>query len=211
MAATARERGGAQVWREARGCLRSLQESADYLRTATLYIERYPRHPPDAFFTSPNKARLKMRAAFGQGDGWVVRLLGSLDRPHFYTLRAGHLGLDGALAAASGYYQHEVVLAWREAVKAHLEPPLWLRLELGNVAVHVHVIAARDAGLRELSREGKVVQPIYGPEGLLNYLVKPPAAYTARNLALWLEAKSKGRLPRTSGTVGIPNKRNWSR
>ncbi len=200
------DRGGVQIWREAQAHLRGLDD--DYDRAAALHLERYSRYPPDAFHTSPGKRRMKVRQAFGGGYGWASRLFGSLDRPHLYTLKAKHLGLEEELEAAGGFYQHDVVRRWVEALRAQFEPPLWWRLELGN-GVHIHVIAAWDAGLMHLSRGGEVVKPIYDPEGLLAYLMKPSAAYTRRNLALWLEARARGRLPRTSGTIGVPNRRSW--
>ena len=199
--------GSAHIWQGARGFLRALEQSDDYTRNAELLIQHYPNHPPDAFYNSPNINRQKMYAALGGGDGWASRLLGSLDRPHFYSLRAEHLGLEETLMAAEGYYRREVVYKWREAVRAQLVPPLWWRLELGN-SVHIHVIASRDAGLMHIRRDGEVIKPIYDPEGLLMYLMKPPE-YTVRNLALWLEARKRGRLPRTSGTIGVPNSRIW--
>lgn len=198
--------GGARVWREARTHL--LGFGGDYDRAAALHFERYPRHPPDAFYTSLGKRRKMARQAFGEGHGWASRLFGSLDRPHLYSLKAKHLGLEEELEAAEGFYRHDVVRRWKEALTAQLEPPLWWRLELGN-GLHLHVIASRDAGLMHLRRGGEVVKPVYNPEGLLSYLMKPPAAYTQRNLALWLKAKARGRLPRTSGTIGVPNSRTW--
>jgi hypothetical protein len=43
----------------------------------------------------------------------------------------------------------------------------------------------------------------------VRYQLKPPLEYNADHLAIWLEAKKRGRLPRLSGSRGIPQKRTW--
>lgn len=184
--------------------------TADPYQAARLLVERWPHHPPDFFYDSGGKRRDFVLEALGGGEGWVCRFLWPVPDPYRYNLHAEHLGLPPECAEAALLLCPRNVRWWVRALRAKLKGPLYWCLEVGeNGRVHVHVLAAGDAGLLHLPRGGEVVKRVYNLPGLLEYLGKPAMPYTAGNVALWLIAKRRGRLPKLSGTVRVPNRRTW--
>jgi hypothetical protein len=89
-------------------------------------------------------------------------------------------------------------------------PCRW-RLELGKGGrVHCHVLADLADSPAELPRSGEIVKPCAAYwTAAVRYQLKPALEYTPEHLAIWLEAKKCGRLPRLAGSHGIPQKRTW--
>lgn len=201
----------AAVYRRAKQDLDALAGTADeaLYTEAELYVTRYPRHAPDAFSDSPRRRRMRAARALAPG-GWAERLLGSIEAPHGYSLHSGHLQLPAEAADPERLNDPDNVALWVSAIRRELRGPLYYKLELGEgERVHAHVIAAHDAGLLQLPRDGEIVQPLYDPPGWIAYLMKPPAPYTGTNLGRWMIARRRGRLPRLSGIVNVPSRRVW--
>lgn len=199
------------VYQRAKRDLEALAGTADdaLYAEAELYVTRYPDHPPDAFSDSPRRRRMRAARALAPG-GWAERLLGSIEAPHGYSLHSGHLQLPDEAADPERLNDPANVALWGSAIRRELRGPLYYKLELGEgERVHCHVIAAHDAGLLQLPRDGKVIQPLHDPPGWIAYLMKPPAPYTGTNLGRWMIARRRGRLPRLSGIIGVPSRRVW--
>ncbi len=194
--------------RQRRAHIAGITDEADLDEEARVIYERYTAYPPDHFLETTSKKCRRRREAFGDGDGWAFRLWASLEKPHAYTLHAGHLGLPPECADPANFYCHKNVDRWKAAIRASFASPLHWKLELAE-RIHVHITADRDAGPPHLPQGGELVKPIYDYEGWLFYIAKPAAQWTARNLALWLRAKRRGRLPRLSGTVGLQNRNRF--
>ncbi len=174
------------------------------------YVLHFPGYPPDVFQDSTRRRKHQVRRALGDGDGWACRLLSSVPDLCLYTMHAHHLGLPEVAASPERLFEPSNVRQWREAIKATLSGPLYWVLELGECGrVHAHVLGGATAGLPHIRRGGGVVTPVHDLEGLLGYLSKPVAPYTGPNMALWLAAKRRGRLPKMSGTARLPNARTW--
>jgi hypothetical protein len=47
-------------------------------------------------------------------------------------------------------------------------------------------------------------------DAVVGYVTKPPLEYCAEHLAIWSEAKKRGRLPRLSGTMNLPSRTTWN-
>lgn len=184
--------------------------NTDPYEAARQYVARWPDHPPDFFYDSGTKRQTYVLEALGGGEGWACRLLSVVPDLHRYNLHAEHLDLPPECAEAARLCCRRNIRRWLQAIRAKLKGPLYWCLEVGeNGRVHVHVLAAGDAGLLHLPRGGEVVKRVYYLPGLLEYWGKPAMPYTAPNMALWLVAKRRGRLPRLSGTVRVPNRRTW--
>jgi hypothetical protein len=193
-----------------------LETALDTHAAAAAYVARWPRHPPD-FFTDCRRAA--GRRAFESGDGWACRLLSCLETPAHFTLHAQHLDLPREAAAPHLLFDRANVRRWKAAILTAFKGPCRWRLELGDEGrVHAHVLADA-AELPELPRGGRVVSPcLHYWETAVRYVLKPPLIYkaehpalSAAHLALWLEAKKRGRLPTLAGSRGIPNRRTWGR
>ena len=194
----------------ARAELDALTHTADAAQTAALYLARWPKHPPDYFLDTGSRRRAGTLKALGDGEGWAARLVSAVPDLHVYHLQHTHLSLPAAAAAPGSFLRRSTAATWKRALKTHLSGPLYWCLELGDNRVHLHALAGERAGLLELPRGGKLVEPVYDLPGILDYLNKPPMAYNAENLALWLDAKQRGPLPNLSGTMRLPNKRTWA-
>ena len=182
---------------------------ADLTRVAVELCVRWPDYPEDPFVDSKGRRRRKARKAFDNGEGWAARLFLSLENPYFYTLHTHHLGLPPELGEVDCLYDHKSVKRWLTALKTQIKPPFRWKLEFAE-RVHVHVIAERDAGPPQIRRDGQVIKPAKDYDGLIEYLSKPSAPWTPKPVAAWMRAKRRGgRLPRTSGTVGLPNKKTF--
>jgi hypothetical protein len=202
--------GASDDWARSRAHQQKLQNS-DATTAAAEYFAAWPHHPPDFFRDTTRKRRYLMHQAFGEGQGWACRLLSCVPDLHHYSLHHHHLGLSEADAAPELIFDPANIRLWQETIKATFSGPLYWCRELGeDGAVHHHVLAGAEAGLLHIPRGGKVAGPVWGLEGLLSYLCKPVAPYTAPNLAIWLEAKKRGRLPRMSGTMRLPNSSTWN-
>jgi hypothetical protein len=190
----------------ARSDLARLEHDPDPETEAARYVDQWPNHPPDPF---TDRRHIKLQRAFGSGRGWAVRLGSTVDPAH-YSIHAPRLGLPDACADPARLFDPANIRLWKGAIRECFSGPLYWTLELGNDRVHPHVIADVDAGLLELPRTGEIVKPCadYLPQ-LVRYL-SGPLEYNARNLALWLEAKRRGKLPRLSGTMRLPNKGTWN-
>ncbi len=196
-------------WARARAHQDRLQ-SGDPTAAAAEYFAAWPDHPPDYFRDSTRRRKSVMRQAFGDGNGWACRLSSCVVDLHRYNLHHHHLGLSKAAAAPELLFDDANIKLWQQAVRAAFTGPVYWARELGEDGhVHVHVLAGAEAGLLHIPRGGQVAGLVWCLEGLLTYWAKPAAPYTAGNLALWLKAKRRGRLPRMSGTLGLPNTRTW--
>jgi hypothetical protein len=201
--------GTQNQWNAARAQLDLEQEAAADARTAAAaYFAAWPKHPPDYF---ADRSRDLMRRAFDSGDGWACRLLSCLETPAHFSLHTEHLDLSREAAAPALLFDRANVRRWREAIKKHFTGPHRWRLQLGRSGrIHAHIIADLADGPAELPRSGQIVKPCAAYfEAAVRYVCKPPLEYTAEHLALWLEAKKRGRLPRLSGSHGIPTRRRW--
>ncbi len=205
------EVGASDVWERARTYLQRLQDAESAPTVAGHdYVKAFPNHPPDVFQDSTRRRKHQVRRALGDGDGWACRLSSCVAELHVYSLHAEHVGLPEVAASPERLFDPSNVRQWREAIKATLSGPLYWVLELGECGrVHAHVLGGATAGLPHIRRGGGVVTPVHDLEGLLSYLSKPVAPYTGPNMALWLAAKRRGRLPKMSGTVRLPNARTW--
>lgn len=195
-------------WNAVRDARAVLEVAPDSLDAAAAYFARYPKHPPD-FFT--DRRRAAARRAFGDGEGWAARLLSYLETPAHFSLHAEHLGLDPSAAAPHLLFDRANVRLWKQAILRHFRGPCRWRLELGNDGrIHAHVLADLADGPPELPRSGEIVKPCaHYWTAAVSYQLKPALEYTAANLALWLEARKRGRLPRLAGSHGIPSRRTW--
>lgn len=182
---------------------------------AQIYRATHQGFNPDRFSGSTRKKCRKAKEALGDGEGWAARLLGSTSELCHYVLRSDkHLSLPKRFAAPSGFFDPAVVKAIREAIKSTLCGPLWWRLEVSENHLHVHVLADRYAGLPWLPRDGRLIRPVTDLEGLLRYLSKCPLPRNDAFICLYLERQAEAkrlgtRLPRTSGTMGLPSRQSW--
>ncbi len=195
-------------WNAVRDARAVLEVAPDSLAAAAAYFVRYPKHPPD-FFT--DRRRAAARRAFGYGEGWAARLLTCLETPAHFSLHAEHLGLDPSAAAPHLLFDRANVRRWKQAILRHFRGPCRWRLELGNDGrIHAHVLADLADGPPELPRGRELAKPCERYfETAVRYVLKPPLEYNAEHLAIWLEAKKRGRLPRLAGSHGIPSRRTW--
>jgi hypothetical protein len=195
-------------WNAVRDARAVLEVAPDPLDAAATYFARYPKHPPD-FFT--DRRRAAARRAFDDGEGWAARLLSCLETPAHFSLHAEHLGLDPSAAAPHLLFDRANVRRWKAAILRHFRGPCRWRLELGNDGrIHAHVLADLADGPPELPRAGEIVKPCAAYwTAAVSYQLKPALEYTPEHLAIWLEAKKRGRLPRLAGSHGIPQKRTW--
>ncbi len=191
-----------------RAFLAGIPSEADFERETQNYFERYAAYPPDHFLETTAKKSRRTSKAWGSGDGWAARLWSTFEEPHAYTVHSGHLGLPLECANPVNFYCKGNVDRWKSAIKASFTSPLHWKLELAE-RVHAHITADGNASLFHLRRGGELAKPIYNYEGWLFYLAKPSAQWNARNLALWLRARRRGRLPRLSGTQGVPNRQRF--
>lgn len=202
----------AAVWDESRDHLGHLTYDpfVDPKEAARRHFSLYPDHPPDDMVDTTGMRRRKMLKMFYKDNKPAQKLFGCLDQAHHYTLHAEHLELPVEYGDPEHFYLRDYINGWRTAVKTKLKPTLWWKLELAT-RVHVHVIASHDAGLEHIERGGEVIKPIYDPEGIMTYLMKPKAPYTERNLGLWIAARRMHiiQFPHMSGSYGLPNKRTW--
>lgn len=196
------------MYREARAYIAGIVATADLDAEAVKYFKVYADYLPDHFLETSARKRRGKNKALDSGDGWACRLYSSLSDPHAYTLHASHLGLPPECSDPANFYTKANRDHWHAAVKAAFASPLHWKLELAE-RVHVHVIADKDAGLPHLKRGGEVIKPITNYEGWLYYIAKPVAQWNACNMALWLKAKRRGRLPRMSGTSGLANRKTF--
>lgn len=204
-----RASGRSEQYRQARAFADDLQTQDDLDLAAAAYIDRYPKHPPGPFYWSKRKCRADATAAL-TGSGWCARLFSVQDQPHFASLRHHHIDVPKEYADPRLLYDRETVAIWVNGLMTHLEPPFWWSLEAGDRSIHAHALTSKPIKLAHLA-PSKVIQPIYDPVGILAYLLKPNAVYTAVNLATrWRAERSKtGNLPRLSSPVGIPNARTF--
>ncbi len=103
----------------------------------------------------PSRFRIKRKQRNGRAnralryDGPAWRLFKMLEskQPCFYSLHHDHLFLDKKHAAKHLIYDRAIVGIWDGAVRREIRPPYFYRLEVGKEGkIHVHVIAAKDAG-----------------------------------------------------------------
>ncbi len=177
------------------------------LQAASVYFETYPHIQP--YPLRPCHAE-EQRAAwrmFNKKEMPMTRLFGSLDRPHLYTLHTSHLGLPPEYGDPQSYfYDRALIDGWKSRLKEKLSGTYFWRLEVAS-RIHVHLIAAHDAGLLDLPRTGEVVKPVKpGTElKLVTYLCKPRATCSVPNLGQWIHAKREyqGYLPHMQGHVDL--------
>ena len=171
---------------------------------------------PSRFINSSQRRTGRARRALRNGDGPAARLYASVTALYLYSLHAEHLALPQMLTAPKMIYVHDAVRSWREAVRHHLRPPYYYRLEVGREhRLHVHVLANRDAGLLHLPRDRELIKPVYDLEGMLKYLAKPPVPLSDEALVEYQNAvkrasESGRRLPNLSGFVGVPRLALWN-
>jgi hypothetical protein len=185
---------------------------APHQHAAAAYVDRWPDHPPDYFVDTSRKRRELTHRAFDHGTGWAARLVSSLETPAHFTLHTEHLDLSREAAAPALLFDRANVDRWKRAIRDHFTGPCRWKLELGRCGrVHAHILADLDDGPAELPRGGQVVKPcLHYLDAVVGYVSKPPLEYCAEHLALWSEAKRRGRLPRLSGTMNLPNKTTWN-
>ncbi len=194
-------------WNAARADLDQLEAAREPHAAAAAYVARWPHHAPD-YFT--DRSRDHARRAFDHGEGWAARLLTCLETPAHFSLHAHHLDLDRGAADPHLLFDRANARRWKAAILHHFRGPCRWRLELGKGGrVHCHVLAdLADGPELPLGRElAKPCERYF--ETAVRYVLKPPLEYTAANLALWLEARKRGRLPRLAGSHGIPSRRTW--
>lgn len=203
--------GAPDEWSAARSGLDALETELDTHAAAAAYFAKWPRHAPDFFVDTSRKSREAVRLAFGDGEGWAARLLTCLETPAHFSLHAQHLDLDPSAAAPHLCLDRGNVARWKEATLRHFRGPFRARLALGDGGhVHCHVLADLADGPPELPRDGEIVKPCLRYfEAAVGYQLKPPMEYSAAHLALWLEAKKRGRLPTLAWSRGVPKKRRW--
>ncbi len=196
----------------ARAGLSELEVAQDAHAAAAAYVDRWPDHPPDYFVDNTRSRRDQTRRAFDHGTGWAARLVSSLETPAHFSLHTEHLDLSREAAAPALLFDRRNVDRWKQAIKRHFTGPCRWKLELGRCGrVHAHILANLDDGPAELPRGGQVVKPcLHYLDAVVGYVTKPPLEYCAEHLALWSEAKRRGRLPRLSGTMNLPNKTTWN-
>jgi hypothetical protein len=198
--------GRSEVYREARNFAVEMQTNDDLDLAALAYVQRYPHHPPDAFYGSRRGAMKEATALLT--EGWASRLVSCLDRPHLYSLRHHHLGLPVDAGDPTRLYAPDALATWKTALYEHLELPFYWWVEAGETALHAHALGSEPQKLAHLA-PSEVIKPIYDMVGAVAYALKPAAVYNPVNLATFWRAKrnATGNLPRRSGPVGIPNAR----
>lgn len=199
----------ADEWSKARAWAKSLEALTPYEQAARM-IERYPNHPPDAFYHSSAIGR---RTAQKARETWLPRLLSVTPDPYFYSLHWYHLpGLSAADADPRKLRCPKTLARWLKALERALKgSATYRKFEVGDEGqLHIHVLADKNALLPDLSRGGEVVKQAYDLDGLIAYLSKPAAPYTIENLAVYLEAGRSGkRRPNLSGPMNVPDKRTY--
>jgi hypothetical protein len=94
--------------RQRRAYIAGLTDDADLDEEARIIYERHTSYPPDHFLETTSKKSHRMREAFGDGDGWAVRLWDKLEEPYAYTLRTDHLGLPPECSDPAKYVPAKV-------------------------------------------------------------------------------------------------------
>lgn len=193
---------------DAREHLKFWRSAPDLDEFAEVHSATFWDCPPDIFCPSRAQIRRDIKKAL-EPHGWATHLLFFCAVPMFLTFLVVHLGLPAFCGDFRLFHDAETVRMWRDALKAAIAGPFWWRLEVGkNGVIHAHVLT--DAG--SYSGPG-VRRVVYNLAGLLRYLKKPLAPWTAENLAVYLKgrrAADGGRVPRHSGPVGIGNSRTWA-
>lgn len=199
---------GACDWQTARADLECLEAAPDFQDAAAAYHARWLKHSPDYFI---DRRRERARRAFDNGDGWACRLLSSVETVAHFTMHHRHLGLDISSSAPHLLFSRANVALWKAAILRWFKGPCRWCLELGEHGrIHAHILADLWDGPPGLDRTGRTVIPCEGYyETVVGYVLKPPLSYTADHLAIWIEAKSRGRLPTLAGSRGIPTRRTW--
>ena len=135
----------------------------------------------------------------GDGVGVFCRIAMACDDLTFYTVHTDDLGLPTSCADWRGYFDHETVTQWKEAINATFARH-WTRLEVGNEGrLHAHVLAEASAPI-QLS--GQAVKSVHDLEGLARYLSK--SALPLDDLVMGYYLEHRGNVPRTAWSHQIP-------
>jgi hypothetical protein len=197
-------------WQAVRDYRDSLDNESP-IEKAHRYYAKYPKYPPDRFHTT-GAARTRAAKRALQPTGWGTKLFQQLGYPYapayFYSPHMWHLGLPVDYSDARFIYYPLIIAEIKKAIAALIPRPYAWKIEVGNEgAVHPHIIGGYSPKLAHLIFEGsRVVERVYEPFGLLRYLSKPAAPFTATNYAIYLEAKQSkqtAQLPRLSGQLGL--------
>ncbi len=137
----------------------------------------------------PSRFRIKRKQRNGRAnralryDGPAWRLFKMLESGQacLFSLHHRHLCLDKKHAAKHLIYDRATVGIWDGAVRREIRPPYFYRLEVGKEGkIHVHVIAAKDAGFLEYRKdyETRTIRVIKDTDAdrhrVISYLQKSP-------------------------------------
>jgi hypothetical protein len=207
-----------QEWFYANSYHQHCLERYEPREAARRYFDAYPDFARDKFYTTGRRREDAAKAALAKPTAWATKLFKQLDYPntpaYFYSLHMTHLGLPDTYADPRFIYYQAVVDEIKAAIAANIPKPYYYKLEVGqHSGLHVHLIASTAPPLAHLEGS-RLAERVYEPFGLLRYLAKPVAPFTAFNYATYLEARStrpstgKGRnVPTLSGRVGVSRQR----
>jgi hypothetical protein len=193
---------------------------------AKRYFEAWPTLHAEPLRESNRRQSYKTWKAFygdkAKDTRRMFKLFACLDRPCRYIVTAKDLNLPKEYENPAKFYDKNVNLAWKNAIKLLFNTKnrsnlIWYKLEC-NLKTHAHVFANHDAAFNHLPRgttKQHKVRLIETPEDATEYLFKPPLTYTKANLAIWIQARRAApaprQLPRVSGFCNLPNSRTWGK
>lgn len=167
----------------------------------------------DIFKDSLNRRQRRAKQAFDTKEkkGWAVKLFEVLDEPYFYTLLPNtHLGFNKEYRNAFYIFRALPIAQMKLRVKELLNEPFYYKFEVGESgSLHIHLIANKEAGLSEISRNGRVIKEVSNKVGLVEYLSKPRLSYSPTMEVLLkrekyrLRKQGQKRFSKTSGTYGL--------
>ncbi len=137
----------------------------------------------------PSRFRIKRKQRNGRAnqalrvDGSAWRLFKMLESGQacLFSLQYHNLFLDKKHAAKHLIYDRATIKIWKDAIRREIRPPYFFCLEVGKEGkIHVHVIAARDAGFLEYKKgyETRTIRVIKDTDAdrhrVISYLQKSP-------------------------------------
>jgi hypothetical protein len=137
----------------------------------------------------PSRFRIKRKQRNGRAnralryDGPAWRLFKMLESGQacLFSLQYHNLFLDKKHAAKHLIYDRATIKIWKDAIRREIRPPYFFCLEVGKEGkIHVHVIAARDAGFLEYKKgyETRTIKVIKETDAdrhrVISYLQKSP-------------------------------------